>query len=60
MKWIDVAAEQLQRAPQDHGRGDAVDVVVAVDRDPLLARDARAMMRSTATPMSASSIGSCR
>ena len=36
----DVAAEHLQRAAQDHRRGDAVDVVVAVDRDPLLARDA--------------------
>ena len=34
----DVGAEQLERAAQDHGRGDAVDVVVAVDRDPLLAR----------------------
>ncbi len=29
----DVAAEQFQRAPQDHRRGDAVDVVVAVDDD---------------------------
>jgi hypothetical protein len=35
----DVAAEQLQRAPQDHRRGDAVDVVVAVDRDALVLRD---------------------
>ena len=35
----DVAAEQLERAAQDHRRRDAVDVVVAVDRDPLLARD---------------------
>ena len=37
----DVGAEQLERAPQDHRRGDAVDVVVAVDRDPLLARERR-------------------
>ena len=33
----DVAAEQLERPAQDDGRGDAVDVVVAVDGDPLLA-----------------------
>ena len=32
----DVPAEQLERAAQDHGRGDAVDVVVAVNRDPLV------------------------
>ena len=38
MKWHDVAAEQLERAPQDDGRRDAVDVVVAVNRDPLAAR----------------------
>ena len=31
----DVPAEQLQRAPQDDRGGDAVDVVVAVDRDAL-------------------------
>ena len=37
----DVGAEQLERAPQDHRRRDAVDVVVAVDGDPLLARDRR-------------------
>ena len=35
----DVAAEHLERAPQDHGGGDAVDVVVAVDRDPLAPRE---------------------
>ena len=35
----DVGAEQLERAAQDHGRGDAVDVVVAVDGDALLAGD---------------------
>ena len=35
----DVAAEHLERAPQDHGRRDAVDVVVAVDGDALLARE---------------------
>ena len=34
----DLAAEHLERAPEDDGRGDAVDVVVAVDRDPLAAR----------------------
>ena len=33
-----VAAEELQRAPQDHGGGDAVDVVVAVHRDALALR----------------------
>ena len=32
----DVGAEQLERAAQDHRGGDAVDVVVAVDGDPLL------------------------
>ena len=35
----DVAAEQLERAAQDDGGRDAVDVVVAVDGDALLARD---------------------
>ena len=35
----DVGAEQLERAAQDHRRRDAVDVVVAVDGDPLPARD---------------------
>ena len=35
----DVAAEHLERAAQDDGRGDAVDVVVAVDGDPLAARE---------------------
>ncbi len=35
----DVGAEQLERAAQDHGRRDAVHVVVAVDGDALLARD---------------------
>jgi hypothetical protein len=34
----DVGAEHLQRAPENHRRGDAVDVVVAVDGDALLAR----------------------
>ena len=34
----DVAAEQLERAPQDDGGRDAVDVVVAVDGDPLALR----------------------
>jgi hypothetical protein len=37
----DVAAEQLERAPQDYGRRDAVHVVVAVNGDPLLACDGR-------------------
>ena len=37
----DVGAEQLERAPQDDRRRDAVDVVVAVDGDPLLPRDRR-------------------
>ena len=32
-----VAAEELERPAEDHRRGDAVDVVVAVDGDPLLA-----------------------
>ena len=55
----DVAAEQLERAAQDHGGGDAVDVVVAVDRDAFLARDGGqdAVDRDR---MSASAIGSCR
>ena len=34
-----VGAEQLEGAAQDDGRGHAVHVVVAVDRNPLLARD---------------------
>ncbi len=33
-----LAAEHLQRAAEDDSRGDAVDVVVAVDGDPLAAR----------------------
>ena len=37
----DVGAEQLERPPQDDGRGHAVHVVVAVDGDPLPARDRR-------------------
>ena len=37
----DVAAEELERPAQDHRRGDAVDVVVAVDGDALLAGDGR-------------------
>ena len=35
----DLAAEHLERAPQDDGRGDAVDVVVAVDGDPFAGRE---------------------
>ena len=35
----DVGAEQFERAAQDDRRRDAVDVVVAVDGDPLLPRD---------------------
>ena len=38
----DVAAEQLEGPAQDHGRGDAVDVVVAVDDDALAGRRRRA------------------
>ena len=34
----DVGAQELQRAPKDDRRRDAVDVVVAVNGDPLLAR----------------------
>ena len=34
----DLSAEHLERAPQDDGGGDAVDVVVAVDGDPLAGR----------------------
>jgi hypothetical protein len=37
----DVGAEQFQRPPQDHGGGDAVDVVVAVDRDAILSLNRR-------------------
>ena len=50
----DVAAEQLERAPQDHRRGDAVDVVVAVDDDPLAARDRRRAAGRRPARMSAS------
>ena len=35
----DLAAEELQRPAQDDRRGDAIHVVVAVDGDPLLARE---------------------
>ena len=35
----DVRAQQLERAPEDDGRGDAVDVVVAVYGDPLAPLD---------------------
>jgi hypothetical protein len=35
----DVGAEQFERAPQNDRRGHAVDVVVAMDRDPLASRD---------------------
>jgi hypothetical protein len=35
----DLTAQQLQRAPQNHRRGNAVHVVVAVDRDALVLRD---------------------
>ncbi len=35
----DLRAEQLQRAAQNHRRGDAVDVVVAVHGNALAARD---------------------
>ena len=38
----DVGAQQLERAAQDHRRGDAVDVVVAVDGDALAIRRSRA------------------
>jgi hypothetical protein len=37
----DVAAEHLERAAKNDGGRDAVDVVVAVDGDPFLARDGR-------------------
>ncbi len=38
---VDVAAERAQRAHQHRRRADAVDVVVAVDRDPLAAVERR-------------------
>ena len=38
-EMADVGAEQLERAPQNHRRGDAVDVVVAVDGDALAIGD---------------------
>ena len=48
----DVAAEHLE-GPADDDRGrDAVDVVVAVDGDPLARARSAADSRSTATPMS--------
>ena len=40
-KVHDVAAEELQRAAQDHRGRDAVDVVVAVNRNPLVVRHRR-------------------
>jgi hypothetical protein len=43
----DIRAEELQRTPQNDGRRDAVHVVVAVNRDALLARNAP-RIRSTA------------
>ena len=55
----DVGPEHLERAPQDHRGGDAVHVVVPVDRDALAPRDG-GRMRSTATAMSASRNGSWR
>jgi len=36
-----VGAQQLERAAQNHGGGDAVDVVIAVDGDSFPARDRR-------------------
>ena len=56
----DVAAEHLERAAQDDRRGDAVDVVVAVDGDALASRERAARSASTAFAMSASRYGSCR
>ena len=56
----DVGAEQLERAAQNDRRRDAVDVVVAVNRDALLAGRSRARMRSTADGMSVSANGSSR
>jgi hypothetical protein len=35
----DLGADQLERPPQDHRRRDAVDVVIAMDRDPLFPCD---------------------
>ena len=35
----DVGAEQLQRAAEDHGGRDAIHIVIAVNGDPLAARD---------------------
>ena len=56
----DVAAEHLERAAQDHGGRDAVDVVVAVNGDALALRASARSRRSTARSMSASRNGSCR
>ena len=56
----DVAAEHLERAAQDDRRGDAVDVVVAVDGDPLAPRDRLLEPRRPRPSMSASLNGSCR
>ena len=55
----DVAAEHLERPAQDNGRGDAVDVVVAVNRDALPLRQ-RQFQPVTARSMSASWNGSWR
>ena len=50
----DVAAQQFDRAAQDDGGRDAVDVVVAVDDDALRAARWRRCSRSTASRMPAS------
>ena len=55
----DVGAEQLERAAQDHRRGDAVDVVVAVDGDALAAGDRAQQPIDGACRCPASLNGSC-
>ena len=56
----DVAAEHLERAAEDHGRGDAVDVVVAVNRDALAAGDGLLEPLDRRRPCPVSLNGSCR
>ena len=41
MKWTTVGAKQLERATKNDGRGDAIAIVVAMDRDALFPLDRR-------------------
>ena len=56
----DFSAEHLERPAQDDGRRDAVDVVVAVNRDALAGGQSRASSRSIAGIIPVNLSGSCR